>query len=181
MSLRASAARYARALLDVAVRESDAERAEADLSAFVDLLERHEDLRRALESPVVPANSKRAIVERLVARATPTAPVGRLLRVLAERDRLTLLPVLLDVYRERLREHRRLIRAEVTTAVPLTPELVDAIEQRLAATTGRTVSLSVRVDPSIVGGVVARIGSMVYDGSIAAQLRAVRQRLGGDR
>ena len=177
MSMRASAARYARALLDITTKESDPIAAEADLAVFVDLVQRHPDLQRALANPVVSANAKRALVQQIVDRTQPSAPVGKLLLLLATRGRLELLPDILDVYRERLMEHRQIIQAEVTTAEPLSSERVAELQQRLARITGRTVAMTTKVNAAIIGGVVTRIGSTVYDGSIATQLAKVRHRL----
>jgi F-type H+-transporting ATPase subunit delta len=177
MSTRASATRYARALLDVAVKESNPELAERELAAFLDLLQHHPDLQKALTHPAVPAAGKRAVVQQLLDRLKPGSPAGKLLLLLAERDRLALAPELLDVYRERLNEHLHVVRAEITTSEPLPPDRERALQQRLATATGRTVTLTTRVDPSIIGGMVTRIGSTVYDGSVATQLQAIRQRL----
>jgi F-type H+-transporting ATPase subunit delta len=177
MSMRASAARYAKALLDVAITESDPERAEQELAAFVDLVRTNSDLQRTFANPVVSAAAKRAIVQQILDRLRPTTPVGKLLLLLASRGRLALLPDLLDVYRERLMEHRNVLQAEVTTAAPLSSERAAQLQQRLAHATGRTVTMTTRVDPSIIGGVVTRIGSTVYDGSVATRLAKVRDRL----
>jgi F-type H+-transporting ATPase subunit delta len=177
MSMRASAARYARALLDVAIKESDPERAEQELAAFVDVVAQHSDLQRVLANPVVSAGDKRAVVQQICERLALTTPAAKLLLLLAARGRLPLLPDLLDVYRERLMEHRRVVRAEVTTAAPLSAQSVAALQQRLASVTGRAVTMTTRVDPTIIGGVITRIGSTVYDGSVVAQLTKVRQRL----
>ena len=177
MSMRTSAARYARALLDVAIKESDPERAGQDLAGFVELVERHPDLQRALGNPVVSAAKKRDVVQQILERQQPSAPVGKLLLLLAVRGRLELLPDVLAVYRERLREHRQILEAEVTTAVALSAERIADLQQRLAAMTGRTVTMTTKVDQALIGGVVTRIGSTVYDGSVATQLARVRDRL----
>jgi F-type H+-transporting ATPase subunit delta len=177
MSMRASAARYAKALLDVAIKESDPERAEQELAAFVELVQQHPDLQRALANPVVSAADKRAVVQQILDRLKPASPAGKLLLLLASRGRLALLPDLLDVYRERLMEHRNVVRAEITTAVALSPERAAQLQQRLAAATGRDVTVTTKVDASIIGGVVTRIGSTVYDGSVATQLAKVKDRL----
>lgn len=177
MSTRASAARYAHALFDVATRESSPETAEKELTAFADLLQAHPDLQKVLLNPGVPAANKRALVSQLTGRLQPSAPVGKLLLLLAERDRFELFADLVDVYRERMRQHLRIVQAEVTTAAPLAPEEEATLRQRLSASTGRTVTMTTRVDPSIIGGVITRIGSIVYDGSVATQLAAMRQRL----
>jgi F-type H+-transporting ATPase subunit delta len=74
-------------------------------------------------------------------------------------------------------EHQHVVRAEVTTTVELTAERLETIRQRLADVTGRTVNLSTRVDPSLIGGMVARVGGTVYDASITMQLRKMRAQL----
>jgi len=84
---------------------------------------------------------------------------------------------LLSAYRDRVQTLQNIVRAEVTTAAALTPERAREIERNLAQLTGRTVLLSTRVDPSIVGGMVTKIGSTVYDGSVTNQLRRMKQRL----
>ena len=177
MSMRSSAARYARALLDVAIKESDPERAEQELAAFVDLVRQHPDLERAFANPVVSAADKRAVAQQILERLKPTTPVGKLVLLLASRGRLALLPDLLDVYRERLMEYRNVLSAEITTAVPLSPERAAQLQKRLAVATGRVVTVATKVDASIIGGVVTRIGSTVYDGSVATQLAKMRVRL----
>jgi F-type H+-transporting ATPase subunit delta len=177
MSMRASAARYARALLDVAIKESDPERAGQELEAFVDVVKRHRDLERVFANPVIPAADKRAVVQQVVQRLQFSTPAAKLLTLLAARGRLPLLPDLLDVYRERLMEHQRVVRAEVTTAVPLSQERAAQLQQRLASATGRAVTMTTKVDASIIGGAITRIGSTVYDGSVAAQLAKVKDRL----
>jgi F-type H+-transporting ATPase subunit delta len=177
MTTRTSAARYARALLDVLLKESTAERGAQDLQTIASLLQQFPDLQRAFDTPAIPATRKRALVQALLPRLSLSAPVGKLLVMLAERDRLTLLPDLTAVYQERLEELQQVIRAEVTTAEPLPADKLSALQQRLAGATGRTVRISTRVDPAIIGGVKARIGSTVYDGSIATQLETFRQKL----
>ena len=177
MTTRGSAARYARALLDVAIDESIAERAERDLASFAALFDGHADLQRALTHPAVPAARKRALTSELTSRIGTSTPVAKLLAMLADRDRLALVPELLATYRERLLEHQRVIRAEVTTAEPLSAARAAQLRDRLARATGRPVTLTTRVDAGIIGGIVTRIGSVVYDGSLAAQLASMRDRL----
>ena len=177
MSTRASAARYAKALFDIASAEFTPEQAEKELGAFAGLVTAHDELQQALASPAIPAARKRAVVEQLLDRQQPSGPVRKLLLLLAERDRLELLPDLVSVYHERVMEHLKVVQAEVTTATPLEPEQAAELQQRLGTTIGRTVTLTTRVDPSLIGGMVARIGSTVYDGSVATQLTTLRQRL----
>jgi F-type H+-transporting ATPase subunit delta len=177
MSMRASAARYAKALFDVASTESTPEQAEHELTAFADLVRSHAELQRTLIHPAVPAAAKQAVVGQLLERLRPSAPVRKLLMLLTGRGRLELLPDLVQVFHERVMEHQNLVSAEVTTAAPLTPDLVEQLQQRLATATGRRVDVTMKVDPALIGGMVTRIGGTVYDGSVATQLATLRQRL----
>jgi F-type H+-transporting ATPase subunit delta len=177
MTSRAAAARYARALFDVIVKRRDPADAEAELVAFADIVRTHDALARVVANPAVPAPRKRAVVQAIIDRAKPSAEVANLLLLLAERDRLTLLPELVEAYRSRLLDHQNIVRAEVTTAVALGESQRAALEKRLARATGRTVLLGARVDPAIIGGAVTKVGSVVFDGSISRQLTRLRERL----
>ena len=127
--------------------------------------------------PAVPVQRKRAVMVELVERARLSPILSKLLVLLAERDRLVLLPDLLSAYRERVLDHQQIVRAEVTTASPIGPDQAQAIERGLAKVTCRTVRLGVRTDPSLIGGVVARIGDTIYDGSVTTQLERMKKRL----
>ena len=177
----ASAVRYARALFDVALQESDPIKIEQELSSVVTLVTGHAELQNALESPGVPPHAKKAVVQALVERSQFSPPVGKLLVMLAERDRLTLLGDVLEAFRARLREQQRVLEAEVTTAIPLDSEQQAALQQRLGAATSRQVTLTTKVDPALIGGVVAKIGATVYDGSLATQLAKLKGRLAENR
>jgi len=178
MTNRTAATRYARALLDVAVKENaDLDQVERELASIVDLFAQHKMLSQVLLNPVVPVPRKRAAMDALTARGRLLPMVAKLLGLLAERDRLVLLPELLAAYRDRLLDHRNVIRAEVTTTAPLRDDQVKTIEANLARASGRTVSLSAKVDPSIIGGVVTRIGSTIYDGSVTRQLQRMKEKL----
>jgi F-type H+-transporting ATPase subunit delta len=178
MTSRAAATRYARALFDVALAErQDLVQIEGELTAVAGLVQGNEQLKRALVHPAIPASRKRAIVEQLLS-LSPVSPIlSRVLLLLADRDRLVLLPDLADAYRSRLMDHQGIVRARVTTAVELPADRVSALRQGLTDATGRQVDLQVDVDPSILGGAVAQIGSTVYDGSITTQLEKLKQRL----
>jgi F-type H+-transporting ATPase subunit delta len=178
VTTRTAANRYARALLDVALQEkADLSKIDSELAAFNDLVLQHPTLQRVLLNPAVPMPRKRAVVAELTGRARVQTVLAKLLALLAERDRLIVLPDLVAAYRERLQDHLQVVRAEVTTAAPLSAEQAKQIERSLASATGRTVTLSTHVDPSIIGGVVARVGSTVFDGSITNHLQRMKQRL----
>ena len=178
MTNKTAALRYARALLDVAIKErAPLDTIGDELGAFVDLFRQNPSLEKVMLHPAVPVPRKRAVMVALVERARLSPILSKLLVLLAERDRLVLLPDLLSAYRERVLDHQQIVRAEVTTASPIGPDRAQAIERGLTKVTGRTVRLGVRTDPSLIGGVVARIGDTIYDGSVAKQLERMKKRL----
>ena len=178
MTSKAAALRYARAVFDVALKEgSGLDRIETELADFVQLVKQHTMLERVLLNPAVPAPRKRAAIGELAGKLGLVSVLSKLLILLAERDRLIILPDVLASFRERLLDHQRVVRAEVTTAEPLSTEHAEAIAGRLARVTGKRVTLASRVDPSIIGGIVARIGGTVYDASVTRQLAKIRTRL----
>jgi len=176
----AAARRYARALFDVVLKEQagSIEQVQKDLQQFADLFSANPTLSNVISNPAIPPSKKVALVKAILERAGSVAqPLAKLMLLLAEQDRLLLLPDLARAYGERLMDHQHVIRGEVTTAVPLAADNVRALEQSLQKATGRTVMLDAKVDPSIVGGVITRLGSTVYDGSVTTQLQKMKQAL----
>ncbi len=181
MTSRGAAVRYARALFDITLAEGkDLTATGRELSDFARLMTSNTALSRVLTNPAIPASRKRSVVEALVGRAGTLQPaVAKVLLLLAERDRLALVPDVAQAYETRLMDHLNVVRAEVVTAIDLPPDRIAALKQSLATATGRDVQLSTRVNPDIIGGAVARIGGTVYDGSVARQLERIRERLVG--
>jgi F-type H+-transporting ATPase subunit delta len=178
MLSKTASIRYARALFDVAIREkADLDRIEQELAGFENLFAEYPAWKKVMLNPAVPVPRKRAAMADLTAYANTSPIVAKLLVLLAERDRLIVLPDLLAAYRDRLMTHRNVVRAEVTTSTPLVKEAADQIGQRLERVTGRTVFLQTRVDPAIIGGLVARVGGTVYDASVTRQLEKMRDQL----
>ena len=182
MTGRAAGTRYARALFDVARKEGDVQQVGRELAEFAQIVAGNEMLARVMSNPAIPAARKRAVIEQLLAKAGKVSPIlSKLLILLADRDRLVLLPDLAAAYQSRLMDEARVVRAEVTTAIPLEPAQVAALKQGLSTALARRpedVQLENRVDASIIGGAVTRIGSTVYDGSVARQLQKMKEALG---
>lgn len=176
MTNRAVATRYARALLEVSRRDGDPARVEQDLAGFVDLMSEHPALGGALINPAVSPSRKRAVVSALAGQTDLSDLARRLLLMLAERDRLALLDEIVEAYRERLEALHGIVRARITTAAPLGPERAQEIARTIERATGRQVALQTDVDDTLLGGLVARIGGTVYDGSIAHHLERLRRR-----
>jgi F-type H+-transporting ATPase subunit delta len=180
MSSRAAASRYARALFDVA---DPAGRGGIDeeLTSVARLFAEQTDLQAVFASPSVPPNVKLGIVQTVVQRAGVSQPVAKLLTLLAERDRLGILSDVAALFHERMLDEENVLQAEVTTATPLGAAEQQALQARLSAATSKQVTITARVDPAIIGGIVTRIGSTVYDGSLANQLARIRERLSASR
>jgi F-type H+-transporting ATPase subunit delta len=97
--------------------------------------------------------------------------------MLADRDRLALLPAVTAAFDERVRRERHVLQAEVVTAVPLPDAQRAALSGALRRAAGSELTITEKVDPAIIGGVIARVGSLVFDGSVTRQLERMKQRL----
>jgi F-type H+-transporting ATPase subunit delta len=177
MSRHASAAPYGRAMFESALKQADPVRIGDELEGAVALVRAHPELDRVLRSPLVAVEAKHAVLREIAAQAGWSRPVAQLLEILASAHELHALPALATEYRRLLLQHQQVVEAEVTTAVPLPGDQAAALARTLSSSTGKRVSISTRVDPGILGGVVTRIGSVVYDGSIARQLDRMRESL----
>jgi len=177
MASLASARRYARALFDVASKSGDVDATLAELKGFGDAIGGHADLRRALTSPGVPLGAKQKIMSDLVALQPVSRLVARLMALIVENDDIDEIEQIVEAFEQRVLDLHHVVRADITSAVPLPDDKVRAIEAALAEASGARVVITPRVDPAILGGVVAKVGSRVYDGSIARHLVRIRARL----
>lgn len=178
MSARSAARRYAAVLFEVVSKTGDVSRAERDLKAFADLVAGHSQLEQVLTSPAIPAARKRAVVEQVLQAAGDiSGEVQRLLFMLADRDRLTILTEIVAAYDARLMAHRKIVDAEIVTAAPLAHDRRDALAKALSEASGAQVRVKESVDPEIMGGLVARVGSVIFDASLTHQLEKMRQQL----
>ena len=180
--MAAVAVRYARALTQVVTRPDapvpasrDAVREE--LRSFLAVLESSAELRNVLATPAVPAAQRRALIERLGQPLALSRTSLNFLFVLLDHRRMNLLAGILDSFERMLDEREGIARAEVTTAAGLNDGQQQLWRQALETMAGRRVRAQFGVDPRLLGGAIARIGSTVYDGSVRGQLRRIRQRL----
>ena len=178
MSIRTSANRYAKAIFDVALQEkADLTKIGSDLSEFAELLSSNRELALAAERSGVPETARIGIIDRVADRLGSSVQVKKLLALLTRDRKLVLAKDLAESYQQRLLAHQNIVLGELTSAAPIAPETVKAIEDSLSKVTGKKVQLTERVDPALIGGVVARIGSTVYDGSVKTQLEQLRHEL----
>lgn len=176
MTSRALANKYARTVFE-SVPDVDRPRVAADLEAFAALVAGHPALAATLANPAVPFDRKSAIASTIATQGGAHPTVVTLVGLLGTHDQLSAIHPLARGFRQRLNTHLRIVDARVTTAVPLTSGQADALRQRLSDATGMQVRLTPAVDPGILGGVVAQIGSTVYDGSVSRQLARMRETL----
>jgi F-type H+-transporting ATPase subunit delta len=169
--------RYARALFSIGVDRGSFEQLGKELDAVSELWTGSSELRQALENPVFKASEKRAVMQRLLPRVAPTADVQKFVLLLLERRRLPAVANIARAYREMADLHTGRVRAHVTSAQPLGPAEVERVRQSLARRTGKQVIIETAVDPSLIGGLVARVGDLVLDGSVRTQLETLRSRL----
>lgn len=178
MTLRGIARRYAGALFEVAEQQHKLDQVHDDLRTLRELLVTHPELRGLLENAAVPLERKRAVTDALIRAATGmSGEVSRTLQLLADRGRLHLLDEIAEIFEERLLDHRRVIRADVVTAIGLGDRARAALTHALSAATSGEVRLTERVDPEIIGGMTTTLGGMVFDGSVATRLERLRQQL----
>jgi F-type H+-transporting ATPase subunit delta len=169
---------YAQALFAVARAEGVLDRVQDELYAFAKAIEVNKDLRAALTDPALPVETKRGVIDDLLGeRAHPlTATLVGFLVEAGQARRLG--PIAEELAREAAeRSEKRL--AEVRSAVALSDEQRERLETALAKAAGHPVELKVVVDPTVVGGLVARVGDVVFDGSVASRLTDARQHLTG--
>jgi F-type H+-transporting ATPase subunit delta len=177
MASRASARRYARALFDVVSKSGNVDATLGELQAIAAVPAGNAELRAALTSPGVPLGAKLNVARAILALMPVSKVVARFITLVIENDDMDELPEILAQFEQRVLDLHQVVRAEITSAVPLPADKVQAIEASLAAATGARVVVTPRVDPGILGGVVAKVGSRVYDGSVARHLARIRARL----
>lgn len=174
------ASRYARALTDVVTGPKPLEQPdviERQLRSFQELIEESADLRNMLESPAVRAARKKALIETLGARLELSKTARNVLFLLVDHRRMNQLGAILTQFRAMVDEQMGLVQARVTSAQPLSDADRAGLEAALAGKTGRRVRASYEVDPALIGGVVTRVGSTIYDGSVVEHLRLLREKL----
>ncbi len=177
MSIETVARRYAVALADVVTKNGEIEIIRDELGQFAALMTGNPQLLEIFRNPAVPFENKRNVLESLIAKARPAKTTANFLRVLQRNHRLADLPVVNERFNTVLEERAGLITAEVTTAQPLAAAQQTALQTRLQEITGKRVKLDFRINPEIIGGVVTRIGSTVYDGSVKNQLQQLKEKM----
>ncbi|HET8539820.1 MAG TPA: ATP synthase F1 subunit delta [Anaeromyxobacter sp.] len=177
MIVSSIARRYAKALFSLAVESKRVEPWAKSLEALREAVATSPDLRDVLSNPVYSKEQRRAIVEQLATALNLDAEPANLLFLLGDRNRLAYLAAVVETFRELADRHLGRLRAKVTSAVKLDDASAQAIADEFSRKHGAQILLDRAVDPAILGGVVAQVGSLVYDGSVRTQLEELRRQL----
>jgi F-type H+-transporting ATPase subunit delta len=169
----AIARRYAKALVQLAAEEQRVELIHGELTRFETLLSTQSALRSVLINPAYGINEKRAIMKDVMGLIKVSGTVANFLLLLLDRGRISFLSAIIASFGTYADDISGVVRPILYTAIPLEADKIEGIKDALTTSTGKKVVLSVEVDPSLIGGVVTKIGDMVYDGSIRTQLNQI--------
>ena len=165
---------YAQALFDLARDDKSVDKVEKGLETVGRMADESEDFARFLRSPVISAEEKAAALEEVLKKAKVDGTVANFLRVIARNGRLFSLPATIKAFRELAASSRGEVSAEVTSATPLSADQLKTLAETLKAKVGKTVTLNEHVDPSLIGGLVVKVGSRMIDSSLKTKLAAMK-------
>ncbi len=169
------AKRYATALLELGSETGQLDALVDELQRVAAAYEASSELRAALADPLIAIQAKQQILADVGERLALGQAARNTLSLLLDRRRIRALPAIAQRLREMADDKRGVVRAEVLTAMPLPEEYFTLLQQQLERVTGRRIALDRKLDPSLIGGVVARVGDTVYDGSLLARLRKMKE------
>ena len=166
--------RYATALFDLARDQNVVDAVKADLDNFEVLLDESADLKRLVRSPVFSADSQSRALVAVLEKAGISGISANLLKVLTANRRLFAVADVIRAYRALVANYKGEASADVTVAEPLSDKNLDALKAALKSVTGKDVALNVKVDPSIIGGLVVKLGSRMVDSSLRTKLNSIK-------
>ena len=173
----AAARRYARALFSLAKEQHRVREVGDELDALAALFDESAELREALLTPLHPVEERKAVLRAVSERAQTSATVRNFYSYLIDRRRLVDFPGIHAEYKQLADDDAGLMTAEVVAASPLDERRKDRLRRALSQRTGREVQLDIRVDSELIGGAIAKVGGLVFDGSLRTQLSQLRANL----
>ena len=173
------AGRYATALFELANEQNKLDEVDQDLAKFQGMLDQSEDLSRLVKSPAFAAEEQERALGAVMDWASIGATTGNFLKVVTRNRRLFAADDMIKTFRTLLARHRGEVVAEVRSAIALTEEQLNALKEKLRATHGKNVRLDTKVDPSLLGGLVVRVGSRMFDSSLKTKLANLKVVLKG--
>ncbi len=177
MSVETVARRYATALADVVIKSGETEVVKSELKTWEDLFAANPNLQTVFANPSITHLNKVKVLESLLEKAKPSKTTANFLRILLRNSRLTELAEINKKFASVLDERNGVVTAEVTSARPLSESEKADFQANIAKLTGKKVNLNFSINENIIGGVVTRVGSTVYDGSVKTQLETLKQQL----
>ena len=171
MSVQTVARRYASALVDVVLERGEAREVQDELLAWEKMFQASSMLPEVFRNPTIALDKKRAVLNKLIERAKPGPTTANFLKVLLQNQRLTELGEINKKFAELLDERAGMVAATVTTARSVPENAQQTLQAKLLSLTGKKVRISFTTDPELIGGLVTRIGSTVYDGSVRNHLQ----------
>jgi len=169
--------RYARAVIDLGQAAGNLDRMGEDLRTLAKAMKDSTELQSALTSPAIRRADRRRILDALLARIGAQAHTKNLVYLLLDSERLGSLEGISREVDAMIQARSGRVSAEIISAKPLEPAQVSQITAALEQLSGKKIDVTRREDPSLLGGVVAKVGDVVYDGSLRTQLRAIREEL----
>ncbi len=179
MSVQTMARRYASALADVVLQRGEAAEVQAELASWEEMIQLTPNLLEVLRNPTIALDHKRAVLNKLIERAKPRQTTVNFLKVLLQNQRLTDLGEINRQLAETLDERAGMVAATVTTARAVPESAQQELHVKLTGLTGKKVRVNFATDPDLLGGIVTRIGSTVYDGSVRNQLQQIKEKMAG--
>jgi F-type H+-transporting ATPase subunit delta len=173
-SMSGVAGRYAAALFELANESGKADAVSADLQRFTTLIEGSSDLKRLVNSPVFTTEQQQAAISAILDKAGISGIAGNFILLVAQKRRLFFLSAMIRAYEALLAEKKGIVPAEVTVAEPMPDQMLTDLKSALAKTAGRDVSLAVKINPDIIGGMVVKLGHRMIDASLKTKLNALR-------
>jgi F-type H+-transporting ATPase subunit delta len=177
MSVETISRRYATALADVVISSGETESVKGELLSWEQLIGSSADLQNAFGNPSIAHSSKEKVLEGLLAKTRPSRTTSNFLRVLLRNGRLTELRQINERFAAVVEERSGRTVAQVTSARELSAEQQNELKANLENLTRKQVKLDFTIDPDLIGGVVTRIGSTIYDGSVKTQLENLKEEL----
>ena len=179
MSIQTIARRYAAALADVVLERGEANLIQQELQQWSQLILGNENLQEVFRNPTIALDNKRAVLKQLIERTKPQQTTANFLKVLLHNQRLAELPEINRKFAEILDQRAGMVAATVTTARPVPQEIQARLSEKLVSVTNKKVRLNFEQDPELIGGLVTRIGSTIYDGSVRSQLQQIKEKMSG--